>query len=228
MWNQVPPAHHQTPSHNVVRQRSGPHRLTETLSIRDTFKCIFSDEIIDIILRHTNKKAKQVYEAYNSLTKKQLEWIDLTVREVDAFLGLLITSGVNHSNAQYTRDMWKVNSYPLYRASMGMNRFWNILRFLRFDDANTREERQKTDKAAPICDVWTMLNSNLRKYYRPTENLTIDEQLFPYRSRTKFTRYIPSKPAKYGIKVWWIYVMLRTIIHSKDKFIQEKQLQVEE
>jgi hypothetical protein len=26
----------------------------------------------------------------------------------------------------------------------------------------------------------------------------------PYRGRTRFTQYIPSKPAKYGIKVWWI------------------------
>ncbi|XP_025407297.1 uncharacterized protein LOC112681247 [Sipha flava] len=34
--------------------------------------------------------------------------------------------------------------------------------------------------------------------------LTVDEQLFPYRGRTRFTQYIPSKPAKHGIKVWWI------------------------
>ena len=33
--------------------------------------------------------------------------------------------------------------------------------------------------------------------------ITVDEQLFPYRGRTKFTQFIPSKPAKYGIKVWW-------------------------
>lgn len=47
-----------------------------------------------------------------------------------------------------------------------------------------------------------MLNANLSKYYKPTEHLTIDEQLIvqvPYRSRTKFTEYISSKPAKYGI-----------------------------
>lgn len=75
MWNQLPPSHHQTPSHNIVRQRSGPHRSTETLSIRDIFKCIFSDEMIDIILRHTNKKARKIYETYNSNnpTKKELE-----------------------------------------------------------------------------------------------------------------------------------------------------------
>jgi len=54
--------------------------------------------------------------------------------------------------------MWKTTSYPLYRVSMGINRFWNILQFIRFDDANTRQERQQIDKAAPIRDIWVMLN----------------------------------------------------------------------
>jgi len=50
-----------------------------------------------------------------------------------------------------------------------------------------------------------MLNKNLAKNYKPTTNLTVDKQLFPYRGRTKFTQYILSKSAKYGIKVWWIF-----------------------
>jgi hypothetical protein len=94
-----------------------------------------------IILRHTNKNAKRVYETYNiNNTKQQLEWINFTVREFDAFLGLLIISGINYSKAHYTLDMWKTNSYPLYHTSMDINRFWNTLWFLRFDDANTRKE----------------------------------------------------------------------------------------
>lgn len=32
----------------------------------------------------------------------------------------------------------------------------------------------------------------------------MDEQLLPYRGKTRFTQYVPTKPAKYGIKVWWI------------------------
>jgi len=153
MWNKLPPAHHQTPLHNIVCQRSGAHRLTETMSVYDTFKCILSNEMIDIVLRHTNKKARKVYEAYNinHPPEKQRKWIDITEREFDAFLGLFITSGVNHSNVENIMHMWKKTSYPLYRVSMGINRFWNILRFIRFDDANTRQERQQIDKAAHTC-----------------------------------------------------------------------------
>jgi len=86
---------------------------------------------------------------------------------------------------------------------MSYHRFRILARYVRFDNGRTREFRQRTDKAAPIRDIRNFVNENLRDNYDPHENITIDEQLFPYRGRTKFTQYIPSKPAKYGIKVWW-------------------------
>lgn len=49
-----------------------------------------------------------------------------------------------------------------------------------------------------------MLNANLRKNYRSRENIIVDEQLSPFRDRTRFIQYIPTKPGKYGIKLWWV------------------------
>ena len=46
--------------------------------------------------------------------------------------------------------MWKSTSYPLYRATMGLNIFRAILRFIRFDDANTHQTRTEKDKTALI------------------------------------------------------------------------------
>lgn len=205
-WQPTPPVCQQIRSHNIIRTRSGPLRMTESMTGMQCFKSYFTIEMVDIIVRHTNKKANSTYDAYNAAnpTKRQLKWRDTTVAEIYAFIGMLIMAGANHSNDENARDLWTQLSHPLFRATMGLNRFWDLIRFIRFDDARTRNERQRTDKAAPIRDVWIMLNANLAKYYVPTENLTIDEQLYPYRGRTKFTQYIPSKPAKYGIKVWWI------------------------
>ena len=203
-WTETPKSEHQVARYNIVRQRSGPKRNTNMLSILDTFKLFFTPEMADIIIRHTNKKANSTYTAYNEKNpmKKQLVWQNLELQEFYAFLAILIISGANNSNTDNTKDMWQSYSYPLYRAAMGINRFWNIIRFIRFDDANTRAQRMEIDKAAPIRDIWTMLNSNLPKHYSPTEHPTIDEQVYPYRGRTKFTKYIPSKPAKCGIKIW--------------------------
>lgn len=48
------------------------------------------------------------------------------------------------------------------------------------------------------------INSTLCSSYVPGCNLTIDEQLKAFRGRSRFRQYMPSKPAKYGIKFWWI------------------------
>ena len=48
-----------------------------------------------------------------------------------------------------------------------------------------------------------MFLPTLRRNYIPWTDMTVDEQLAPYRGRCPFRQYIPSKPAKYGIKIWW-------------------------
>lgn len=112
--------------------------------------------------------------------------------------------GSHNSNSEILASLWQKNSFPLYRAAMSLKRFSDISRYIRFDQQASREKRCATDKAAPISEIFEMLNANLRQNYRPRENITVDEQLFPFRGRTKFTQYIPSKPAKYGIKLWWV------------------------
>lgn len=38
---------------------------------------------------------------------------------------------------------------------------------------------------------------------KPREYITVDKQLYGYRGRTRFTQYMPLKPEKYGIKIFW-------------------------
>lgn len=99
--------------------------------------------------------------------------------------------------------LWETGNLPIFRAAMSYNRFLLLLRYIRFDDGRIRAFRQQHDKAAPIRDIWNYLNENLAKNYIPHDSITIDEQLFGYRGKTKFTQYIPPKPSKYGTKIWW-------------------------
>ncbi|XP_029580542.1 piggyBac transposable element-derived protein 4-like, partial [Salmo trutta] len=43
---------------------------------------------------------------------------------------------------------------------------------------------------------WTVVEMN------PGPEVTVDEQLVPFRGRCPFWKYMPRKPAKYGIKIW--------------------------
>lgn len=84
------------------------------------------------------------------------------------------------------------NPLALFNATMSKERFATIISHIRFDNS------------ARSDDIWTLVMANLEKVYTPHQNLTVDEQLFPYHGRMRFTQYIPSKPVKYGIKVWWL------------------------
>ncbi|XP_055838968.1 piggyBac transposable element-derived protein 4-like [Episyrphus balteatus] len=85
---------------------------------------------------------------------------------------------------------------------MSLKTFKKISRVIRFDNRDTRIERRLLDKFAPIRELWNQWVEILPKLYNPSENVTIDEQLVAFRGRCPFRQYIPSKPAKYGIKFW--------------------------
>lgn len=206
-WKKTKPNLQRVPAHNIIREPSfvGPKPNTRSLSDVNTFCLLFNASMQNIICRHTNRKAEKEYYKWNAENpnKKVLIWDALQEEELLAYIGLLIVIGSHRSNYEAVDQLWKKNAFPLYRATMSVRRFYNITRFIRFDFDVTRQTRIETDKAAPISEIFEMLNANLKGNFRPYNCITIDEQLFPFRGRTKFTQYIPSKPAKYGIKIWW-------------------------
>ena len=89
---------------------------------------------------------------------------------------------------------------PTYKATFGVNRFENIPRHLQFDDNRTRAERVKQDKLA----AWDLYIQNCKTQFSPRADTAVYKQLVPFRGRCPFTQYMPSKPAKYGIKIFWL------------------------
>ena len=120
-----------------------------------------------------------------------------------AAVGLLILAGVNYSAHEALEELWSPKTgRPIFRATMSLNSFNVILRYMRCDNKRTMSERRAQDKLAAFRDVWTMINAQFPKFYIPCTDVTVDEQLVPFRSRCPFRQYMKSKPAKYGIKMW--------------------------
>lgn len=65
-----------------------------------------------------------------------------------------------------------------------------------------RETREKNDRLAAIRNIFEAFVTNCQKSYSWGQNVTIDEKLEAFRGRCAFRQYIPSKPAKYGIKIF--------------------------
>lgn len=202
-WHSIFPPTGKIRAHNIVKTSMNkvilpPGKILEEPV--DAYFLFITDQMTNTVVDFTNKEAKQV-----TATKKLKPWKDTDAIEIQAFIGLLLTAGHIKSNHQSYDILWdKMYGPPIFRATMGLNRFKALLRFIRFDDKSSRNVRRSKDKLAPIREIWDQIVGNLRKHYIPGSNITVDEQLVPFRGRCPFRQYLPSKPDKYGMKIWWV------------------------
>ena len=60
------------------------------------------------------------------------------------------------------------------------------------DDVNSRDDRKKFDKLAPVREFFNMFVNNSQNNYTVSEYCTIDEQLVAFRGRCSF-RHVTEK-----------------------------------
>lgn len=166
----------------------------------EAFQMIFTDEIINDIVRFTNKFILSIQANY----ERERDARFTTKSEIMAFIGLLILSGVKKVNHTNFLELWTADGtgMDIFRACMSYNRFLFLLRVIRLDDKATREERRKTDKLAAIRPFLDAFVRNCKSAYCLGEFITIDEMLAAFRGRCCFIQYMPKKPAKYGVKIF--------------------------
>lgn len=109
-----------------------------------------------------------------------------------------------HANRIILDDLWGTDGHGVehFRLCMSLGRFKFITRSLRFDHRPTRDVRKSVDNIAPIRDIFDQFVANCKNSYSPGRCVTIDEKLEAFRGRCSFKQYIPSTPAKYGIKIY--------------------------
>jgi len=158
------------------------------------FQLFLTPSLLQQIIDWTNKEGQLVYGH---------QWADVDNIEMHCYLGLLILAGVMKGHNESVMSLWnEENGRAIFNQSMARNRFTAISRCIRFDDAAARRRTRSTDKLAPIRDVFELWVKSFQDCYIPNENVTVDEQLVTFRGRCPFRQFIPSKPGKYGIKIW--------------------------
>ncbi|OAF65428.1 hypothetical protein A3Q56_06847, partial [Intoshia linei] len=92
-------------------------------------------KVLDIIVKCTNDRANFLH----------LKFSNIDSRELKAFIGLLIMSGLCKSSKENATMMWKCGPLGrnVFRATMSLNRFRDISTNLRFDDVQTRNKNDK-------------------------------------------------------------------------------------
>ena len=182
--------------HNIFRT----HRVGLAVGFHpqtniEAFKAYFGN-CLELTLFYTNREGRQIVAA------KNVPWKPVSAVEVDAFLGLQIIAGALKAGHRNACELWdNKDGNPIFRATTSFRHFQQIKSALRFDN---KLRRNTADPLAPIRDVVELLNRNLETHYVPGSLLCIDEQLIEFHGRVRFKQYIPSKPGKFGIKVFWL------------------------
>ncbi|XP_055370100.1 nucleolin-like [Betta splendens] len=170
------------------------YAAAQAVDFESTFRMFVTPAVERIVLENTNLEGSR---------KLGSAWKGMDEVDLRAYLGLLILSGVYRSRGEAVASLWDAESgRAIFRATMSLKVFHAYSKLLRFDDRQTRPARRATDKLAAVREVWDAWVERLPSLYDPGPNVTVDEQLVPFRGRCSFRQYMPSKPAKYGLKFW--------------------------
>ena len=181
---------------NVFSERSGPTSYSQKGVKSDSplsaFRLFVDEPMLRSILKFTIKHGQADDASFS---------VDL--RELEKFIGLQIARGVLVGKNTPIHQFWSREwGYPIFAYTMSRDRFKVLMKHLRFDNFSTRRERRQADKFCLISETWNDFIENCKRCYIPSFDLTIDEQLFPCKTRCPFIQCMPNKPDKFGMKFW--------------------------
>lgn len=193
-----PPLHHpgRLRQENVLRRNGGVTRyaIQRIHSEMDAWVSVFTDSMLHLITNSTNREGHRVLGE---------NFLETNIIEIRTLIGLIYLRAIYQGTKEPLQNLWSpVHGRYIFRAAMGIHRFKQLLRFLRFDDRSTRNARYRNDKFAPIRELFTEFQRAILQLYWPNQDITVDEQLFPTKNRCAFLQYMPQKPSKFGIKFW--------------------------
>jgi hypothetical protein len=204
IWSTIAPstASGRSSKANICREGEFRVKVGARVDSAREIMLLFIESIIQESVRYTNLQGKRQVNEWNSKHSSKRHWKAVDAIEMEAFIGLHILSGTIKAQYRSTEDLWSErDGLPVFRATMTRERFCALKSAMRFDDPLRRD---RTDRLAPIRHIFETFSSNLRSFVVAGPHLTVDEQLVEFHGRVIFKQYIPSKPGKFGIKIFWV------------------------
>ncbi|GBL92721.1 General transcription factor II-I repeat domain-containing protein 2A [Araneus ventricosus] len=196
-----PPQNTRTLQSNIVTYLPGVQGLAKNaVKPVECWDYLFDSEIIQLIVNSTNYQISLTKQNYS----RPRDARDTDECEIKALIGLIYMIGIKKLNHTRIEDIWAsdMSGDEFIRTAMSLRRFKFLLQHIRLDDKQTRLERKKLDKLAPVRQFCDRMIQNYQRNYTVGKYATIDEKLMTFRGRCSFRQYIPSKPAKYGLKIF--------------------------
>ncbi len=162
----------------------------------DIFNLFFTPEIISTITNETNLYSQQFFKSNPQLFDESCKsnfanFKQVKEKEIRMYLAIQLLFGIHRlSNIE---DHWSKNKFlhTILGDFISRSRFAQISSFFHlYDNNKINEKHPEMSKISPMFEVI----KNFSKYYRPGENIAIDEGIAPFYGRSKMTVFNPMKP----------------------------------
>ena len=161
--------------HNIIMELTGVKGSAKnTKTPKDCWSCFFDESIMNILVECMNK-----YINENKASCSRDQHAKNTSKEVSALIGLIYLAGVYKSGGQNLGDLWVQDGTRVYlfHTTMSLRQFKFLPQCIRYDDKTTRIERLKSDKLAPIREIFQIFVNNCQKSYSISEYATVNKML---------------------------------------------------
>ncbi|KAH9642868.1 hypothetical protein HF086_009962 [Spodoptera exigua] len=136
-WNKSPASNPtRRRAKNIVTQLPGARGEARNLKEPgELWRLFFSEGTISLIVKYTNE---QINRMKHNFTRER-DCADTDNIEIEAFLGLLLFAGVRRNARLNAKDFFRTDgsSPEIFRLTMGLSRFYLLMRCLRFDSKDT-------------------------------------------------------------------------------------------
>ncbi|XP_051554346.1 piggyBac transposable element-derived protein 2-like [Myxocyprinus asiaticus] len=169
-----------------------PPSADEILSPYQYFKSLPSDNFFELTVNESNLYSIQCNPA-NPL--------NLTVQELEQFFGTLLHMSL--FGLQATRMFWSQSSCIAHVVDVMPLAQWETIKiFLHFSDNSCQPTRDMADYDE-LYKIQPLLNHILIKLKQlpMRETLSVDEQMVPFKGKSRIKQYLLSKPRKWGYKI---------------------------
>lgn len=149
-------------------------------------QCFLPRSLMEEFAQHSNAAAPH-------------DWRPTSAEELYAFLGAHLFMGIDR--LPRTELYWSSTfGHPLLTSLFSRDRFKQLLRFFRVvaPDADAAER----DPLPHVRSLAARLNASFAAHAAPSHRLTLDEAMCAFKGRSPIKQYIPSKPHKWGYKIW--------------------------
>ena len=171
----------------------------------DCFRLFLSREIVTSVCGWINARAAVFFRDSPRVTRKNFmgrQWRDVKEDEFYVFVSLQRLMGIN--KLPKLSDYWSISELcqgpPVFTSAvMSRNRYFQILRFLRFSHP---DDVVKGNPMSRIDPFFAMVREKFMMHYSAGENFAVDESLILYKGRIHFRQYIKTKRARFGIKLF--------------------------